>query len=264
MGGLSAERLLAAPDSVQAEVLDHLAWLASLSEAALPPDATPAARANVLRWRTAAHVFDGDLAAAAATAREAARLSAPGASGALSDVPLLPALVALYTPGTRLVFDLDRVPDDTDPGAADSVRQTQRALFSALRLRRGDRRGDPPMDDLLPILRAAQRGDGMPLARALHAGTLWMTEADILAVLPRITRGREAVARQLAWAPFSRPIGADWHFPWPQLNSIVLHRDLLRLAGAPAEAARWDAMYRRFDRALEDRRVLIALMLLGS
>jgi hypothetical protein len=36
---------------------------------------------------------------------------------------------------------------------------------------------------------------------------------------------------------------------------------VLRLAGATAAAASWDAIYRRFDHVFRDRRRLVALML---
>ncbi|HEX4416720.1 MAG TPA: hypothetical protein VH165_02425 [Kofleriaceae bacterium] len=174
----------------------------------------------------------------------------------LRDVSLLPAVVALYTPATALAFDLG---DTSEIG-----RKLWSHDFARLSLRRGDPvdKDDLGDSEFLAALQAAGAGDGRPLARRIGGvlRTRWK-DADVIAVLPRIRIGREAVVRQLTW---SRPLQWDLfdHAPlWAPALYAVTRREVLRLAGATDAAAAWDAIYRRFDRVFRDRQRLVALML---
>jgi hypothetical protein len=114
-------------------------------------------------------------------------------------------------------------------------------------------------------LAAAQAGDGGPLAELMGQPYQRWQDGDVIAVLPRIRTGREAIARQLTWLPRQRPAFApspdDPSSIWQLALQAVVRREAMKLAGAAAEAARWDAIYRRFDAVLDDRRRLVALML---
>jgi hypothetical protein len=48
---------------------------------------------------------------------------------------------------------------------------------------------------------------------------------------------------------------------WRLAVGAAIRREAMKLAGVADEAARWTAIYRRFDAVLDDRRRLIALML---
>jgi hypothetical protein len=287
-------------------------WLAAVAAPSLRSIA-------MLRWRTVAQVFDGDLTAAAATAQEARALAAANAPRAqlealqhdgeqllaevsalprvakgpghdretkalhqrlaqleqrsddlarrrsatlakLRDAPfdpgdaeLLPALVALHTPSTSLALP-PAVLGDTQK--LDYVR----TLYPQLMLRRGDPTGDGYAYDKT-ALHAAQQGDGRELASALGAPYRSLTDEDVMAVFPRITTGRDAVARQLTWStPSTRPSTDSDHFPFNLALHAVARRDALRIAGSP-DAERWDAIYRRLATVFRNRQKLVALLL---
>jgi hypothetical protein len=169
---------------------------------------------------------------------------------------LLPAVAALYTPATALEFDLG---DNSKIGSELWAHE-----FARLWLRRGD-----PIDkgyfsghELLAALQAAEAGDGRPLARQIGGDlrTSWK-DADVMAVLPRVRVGREALARQLAWSMPPHVTRFDKEPLWDHALYAVARREVLRLAGATYAAASWDAIYRRFDHVFRDRRRLVALML---
>jgi hypothetical protein len=251
----SAEQLLAQPE--EASAVHHLPWLAASARAALPADARPAQRSNVLRWLAVAQLLDGDRATAAVTARQAADLAAPlaGQQRALRDARFLPALVELYTSATTKLELSPPSPERFDP--------------RRLLLRRGEPFDSTPNidEDKTAALATAQRGDGRPLARLLlkeRIVTSPRIDGDLLAVLPRMTVGQDAVTRYLVWF---RDMHDHWAWHTPLTYRAVRafqRREVLRMAGATPEAARWDAVYRRHDQVLDDRRKLIPLVLLGG
>lgn len=241
-------------------------WLATTSpgeELALSDER----RVTRLRWRAVHQVIGEDLEGARQRARAALALASsargapegrdcPGAHCGLRH--LLPA-IALYTPATELGADL------TDPGADEATSWRRIWLFSFGRLLL--RQGEPidgayfgPSEELPPALADAQRGDGRALARFMAGnryGPRWWTDSDILAVLPRVTIARDEIAHQLRW---SIPIGSrNRSIPGAALYAFS-RREVMKAAGLHAEAARWDAIVRRLDAVLGDRRRLTALM----
>jgi hypothetical protein len=264
---IRAELQLAEPESWNNLIWTY-AWLAPEAAAHLPTDAAPAARASVLEWSTASHVLDGDIAAARNSARQAA-LEAPGL-----EVPedrlylaVLPAVVALYSTETDLEFDFDR--DGMKSGVAcdDRLRvgPCWHKQLSRLLLRRGDpidpRRDDGFAGSPVEPLAAAQRGDGRALMQTIGG---WFDGA-VMAILPRITSGRQEVITQLVWGASLEDSFSAWedeqHYPWSAAIHAFRRRALLRVAGASSEAERWDAIYRRFDAVFSDRRRLVPLIM---
>jgi hypothetical protein len=261
----SAEAIVARPDESLSRGATPLAWLAA--QASLAEDASALRRASVLRWRAVGQLFDGNVTAAAATAQAAAGLADTLEwRPSVDDATLLPALVALYTPTTALEFDLHRYARDAV--VSKETRELRARHFGGLLLRRGDELTPEFLtwvaeEDRAALRAAHQDGDARALTHSLSSFD-GIPEAHVLALLPRIRRGREALVRQFIWAPRSR-----WHIidaleeeaPWGMAAHAVTRRSVLRLAGANEEAARWDAIYRRFDQLFEDRRRLVALML---
>jgi hypothetical protein len=261
----SAEEVLARADDTGPSRSLHLAWVAAQARLALAGDAPALRRASVLRWITVGHVLDGDPAAAAVTAREAVAQSAlaPPRSEGMRDVAHLAAAVGLHTPSTAIEFDLARAPAGYEAEHAATVLGLWRFMFGSLLLRRGDSidaaRFTVP-GEVVVELDLARDGDGRSLASELGPGGSWL-DSLVMAVLPRVTSGREEIARQLVWSAPEGIVRLGHQFPWSLAGRAATRRDVLRMAGATDEAARWDAIYRRFDEAFEDRRRLMALLL---
>jgi hypothetical protein len=244
----------------QAPAFTARMWLAALA----PPELHTF---SLEAWRAVGHVLDGDLAAATASATAAAALAAapptanaPGPVHEPTDVDTylyLPGLIALRTPSTAVA-----IPHDPRPTPDPEVGARLRGLYPGLLLRAGDALDRTPLHDL-DALTAAEAGDGGPLARVMIGDPATWSDEAVMAVLPRITTGRDAVVRQLRWAPApNRPTIADAdHFPFNLALHAAARRDALQLAGASADAARWDEIYRRVAAVLKDRRKLAALVL---
>jgi hypothetical protein len=251
--------LLTTADELGGSRIAYLAWLVEM-ERGDRPDLDLRYRATLLRWRAVAEVLDDRADAAIATAREALALidallpemSRPRFMHAL------PAMVRLHTPAIALGPELDlEAAHRTDP-------ERTEMYLSRLMLRAGlataEHRYYPEYHG---VLVAAQQGEGRPLARFLGKRPWRWRDGDVMAVLPRIRTGREALARQLAWADrsFDQPSAYDPAMPWEHALYAASRREGMKLAGMPEEAARWDAIYRRFDAVLADRRRLLALLL---
>lgn len=170
--------------------------------------------------------------------------------------PLLPALVALRTPQTSLPID----PAAGDLGKSD----TWAFQFGPLWLRNGDSQMEVMLSDrLASSLKAAGAGDGLALAAMIRNTSFaeW-TDSQVMAVLPRIRTSRDVAIRQLVWSsPPHNPLDQDGVFPWRRALKAATRRDMFRIAGATEMAARWDAIFRRYDQALRDHRRLVALLL---
>jgi hypothetical protein len=251
--------VLAQPDTNMTERPGLAIWLAAIA----PPLAADAPALDQVvreRWKAVAATLGGDIAAG----REHAARALAAASSVvdrlertpLHDVATLPAVIELYTPGpvTYTIPTREAVPG--------------RWLhnFGGLLLRSGA----PPVqgtrfraDDVYTrALETAARGDGTALAACMdaHHDCLW-TDADVMAVLPRITTGREAVVRQLVWAVPEHNRQLELDVPWATALHAAARRAALHVAGEDAEAARWTEIYHRYDQALRDRRKLVALAL---
>jgi len=117
---------------------------------------------------------------------------------------------------------------------------------------------------LAPALAAAQAGDGAPLAEVFRTcRVMWIDVPDyLLAVLPRVTRHREELARALRlYHAIPTPSITNERLPFGDLDNIVASRDLARLAGDAEATAAWSALYARRTKPLADRDRLIALLL---
>lgn len=114
----------------------------------------------------------------------------------------------------------------------------------------------------LEALETARRtGDAAPLARALELAWPW-DSYDVPVVWPALTKNRAALVQHMIWR--DSPL-ADARvmlkYPWKWAVYAALRRAAFTAVGATDEAARWDAIYRRFDAVLSDRKKLVALIL---
>jgi hypothetical protein len=255
----TAESVLAQPDDLGPADAGLTIWLAAIAPP-LPPDAPALAQVWRARWQAVAATLGGDIAAArqhAARALAAAVKVRPLDRFELRDLATLPAVIELYTPGPVKY---------TIPAGQGVVPELWLHDFGRLLLRSGTPLVPGtyfgPDDAYTRALETAARGDGSALARRMgRQHDAWWTDADIMAVLPRITAGREAVARQLVWAVPRDNLRFDHHFPWSVALHAAARRAALHVAGEDAEAAGWAEIYKRYDQALRDRRKMVALAL---
>ena len=209
-------------------------WAASTDAADQP------AQALAWRWRARMHVVLGDLGAARADLERLAKVDSGFEVDATVD------LVALH--GSDLVV----VP-----------RHDWR--YNALRWRT-ERHPEVDADGLegpalAPALEQAARGDGRSLAGALEKYPyLWIYRHHVLAVLPRVTIGRDELARTLARL-FDRDAKREWRGPFAWVEHAALRRDFARMIGDRTQQARWQGIVDRHRAAFADRRRLIGVML---
>jgi hypothetical protein len=115
----------------------------------------------------------------------------------------------------------------------------------------GDERG-------LDVLRAAETGDGGPLAAKLLAGD-GPSQLDLIGVLPRIRTHRQEVLRALRirWEYLGyREIAS----PFAASHYAALERDIARLAGDREAERRWQAIVDAHARAYTAKDVLVSLL----
>jgi hypothetical protein len=165
--------------------------------------------------------------------------------------PMFHALVDLYTPTL-----------DT-PYVVDARVAPIAAFFTAsLAIRRGlppPPNGRPFESTLFTALESAEGGDDRRLLEALARPYASWQPMDLVAVLPRIRPPHAALVRELRWGRGQMDLSVK--FPSTTLLHAVARRTIFELAGDHDEAERWAAIARRFDHALRDRRVLVALTL---
>jgi hypothetical protein len=253
----SAEALLASLDDFAAERAGLVIWLSEIAPP-LGDNAAPIARLHRERWLTAASVLAGDLAAARDHAARAMATQVPDDVDAMSrqDLAMLSKLVAFYA----------GEPVEAAMPATVLSRDLWLHEFGSLLLRHGDPIAKNaylgPRDTYPKALEAATAGDGRALAVELaNNERSWWRDIDIIAVLPRIKLGREAVARQLAWSAPPDRERLQFNMPWSMATYSAGRRYALQLAGDTATAAWWDAIFKRYDQALRDRRKLVAIAL---
>ncbi|MEP6860267.1 MAG: hypothetical protein ABJE66_06595 [Deltaproteobacteria bacterium] len=170
-------------------------------------------------------------------------------------VPLTRQLL-LYTQSTAIPHDL---PDATEERHDAWAHQLAHVL-----LRDGlpypthlDRRTGQALDI------AQMLGDGAPLAARL-AESHQLRDLDLIAVLPRVTRGRAALVDAVRWmVPDNDPLGA-YGFPYVPATRAFTRRSVLDLAGDHGAAERWADIFRRYDAALADEHTLVALALASA
>ncbi|MBK7535021.1 MAG: hypothetical protein IPI49_06495 [Myxococcales bacterium] len=264
--GAEPEHVLCNPSRIQPSEWAALAWLVS-SAADQPAPADPVTKIHRLRWQTVAHAMDGDLPAAERSAAEAMALAAPLANPDLRDLQMLAPSARLYSPRTELGASFEVTAQlPADPDSVNWQRKAWLQRFGHLLAREGKPLADAylgPEPALPAALAPTQEGNGIPLAdhmlgRPRH--TSWWRDDDILSVLPRLRSGRERIAHLLVW--HAQPSWRTETSPFAAALHAFARREVLTLAGAPGEAARWDRIYRRVDEVLGDRKRLVALMLL--
>ncbi len=224
-------------------------WLAPDVVAALRgPEVDPMALAEALAWAANQAVLRGDLAAARAAAREVATLVPEPLRPYQSDEALkLVAGVELHTTTTELELPpAERYAESLYVRRGDAV-DLDNAVY-----------GNPACDvERHAAILAAQRGDGVALARVIQGcGFYWIgsTAQTLLAVVPRVQHGRAELATALTY--FRDNLPDD---PFERVAYAAMRRDLLRLAGADVEAARWAVIVDRHAAVLTDRDRLLAL-----
>jgi tetratricopeptide (TPR) repeat protein len=116
-------------------------------------------------------------------------------------------------------------------------------------------------DRLAAAVAAAQRGDGRPLASAMHACEVYsgFGISTLLGVLPRVTEGRAELAGALRWWDDMGSLGA--YEPFSNIAYAAAHRDIARFVGDNESAERWGEMAKRLTLVLEDRTRTVALIL---
>lgn len=252
------EELLAHPNDAAISPNWEL-WMFNGELAELPQER----RSLILRWRAAHRVLVGDIEGARAMAKEAIAIAPPPGDELVAyemrDLRHLLPSIALYTPDTQIGADLSEPPGELGY----SPRRGWLHDFGRLLLRDGQPIAGAyfgPDDELPDLLTLAQKGDGRPLARYMSGGryrTRWWNTSDVLAVLPRITIGREQVAKRLLW---SRPMT---YIYFNSVTSIALNafarREVMKAAGLTEAAEAWGAIVRRADEVLGDRKRLMAL-----
>jgi hypothetical protein len=253
----SPEKLLGTLDDFAGSHAGLAIWLSEVAPP-LGDTAAPLARLYRERWLTVAEVLAGDLAAARDHAARAVAIQIPDDREAFmrADLPMLPELVAFYA----------GEPVEAKMPAAELSRELWLHDFGALRLRHGDPIAKDayygPHESYPKALVAAVAGDGRALAVEMSDSSLsWWHDIDIIAVLPRIKLGREAVVRQLAWSAPQDQERLAFKLPWSIATYAAGRRSALQLAGDTARAAWWNEIYKRCDAALRDRRKLVALAL---
>jgi hypothetical protein len=114
---------------------------------------------------------------------------------------------------------------------------------------------------ILEALDVAQLlGDGGPLAQRL-ADDHELRDLDLIAVLPRVKRGRAQLVAAIRWmVPANDPLGVHG-FPFVGATRAFTRRTVLGLGGDRTGAARWADIFYAYDHALDDPRTLAALAL---
>ncbi len=248
--------VLGRPDDFDAYTLGTVIWLAK-SLTSMPAGTDPALQTRLEQWHAVAAVIDGDLAEAHEYAVKAviAVGADPNGRYVLRNLATLESMIDLYR--------ADATPSYTIPSEDSNERELWLRRFSGLLLRRGDPlpKGTyfGPADEYKHALEIAERGDGGPLANQLGSRDPWWQDIDVMSVLPRVKTGRDAVVRQLVWSVPTDHFRLDSRFPFSVALHAAARRASLQVAGASAEAGRWNEIYQRYDQALRDHRKLIAL-----
>jgi hypothetical protein len=230
-------------------------------------------RADRLRWRAVKQVLDNDPEGALATARQVVELAREIRKNSTPDdflftsrspVVLIPA-IELYTP---TIFE--RVGEQLAEAAKNEAEHAERMTGEP----RGRPAGDIDEHDLLRYSRLFARGRE-PLvpertrflddvAVAARDGrmdrVLSIVQSrryvrwhflDLLAVVPHLTGIHPQLRRELPHAPLrSYPFRSE-HLASRAVDAFA-YRELLEAVGATAPAARWDAIYRRYNAMLSD------------
>ncbi|MEO8703313.1 MAG: hypothetical protein ABI867_24920 [Kofleriaceae bacterium] len=257
----SPEEVLVKPAAMESMMDLPRVWLVGLEAKRLAEH--PEARTPVmLRWLAVSQTFRDDLAGARRSAAEAQTKVTPAKAFDNRNLQHLAPAIALYGDRTDTPVELDRVPGQSTDG---SLRAVWQHAFGRLLLRAGkplDVAYFGPDADFKAALFEAMQGDGIPLARYLTTATTpWWADGDVLAVFPQIQSGRDAVRAAVVGTKPREANLVAWHAEFGQIGYAIERRAVLRIVGATAEAARWDAIVHRLDAMLSDRRRLVALLL---
>jgi hypothetical protein len=223
---------------------DRYLWLAKLGFAAHPGDRT------ALAYDAALAALEGDQARAT---REIAEAQTRPDSDDASDLVPVAQAIALHAPGTIPAEHTDY----PHPGVAPLVA-----------LRDGAPTGELDVVSmecnlgLQEALATAATGNGAPLARLLgRCRMLFDANAGfILAVAPRVTSNRAELAAALR--TFHDGLGpSSYGAPFSEIVEAATRRDLARMTGDEASAARWQRIVTAQAKLLGDREKVEALLL---
>lgn len=223
---------------------DRYLWLAKLGLAAHPGDRT------ALVYDAALAALEGDQARATREIGEAQ--AKPDDPDDPSDIVPVAQAIALHVPGT-----IPAEPSDyPHPGIAPLVA-----------LRDGAPTGELDIvtlecsSEMRQALGTAAAGNGAPLATLLgHCRMLFDANAGfILAVAPRVTSNRGELAAALR--AFHDGLGpSSYGAPFSEIVEAATRRDLARMTGDEASAARWQRIVTAQAKLLGDRERLEALL----
>lgn len=267
----SPERLLIEPTGSRDGVA--YAWLVGVHRDQILASAPRSS--ELLRWLAVKTTFDGDTATATTLATEAQTLAAAEPEErdfeVRYDIKLLPAAIALYTDATQLGMDKlepkELLGEDADHFIRERLEERWHDEFAPLQLRDGGRVAHDRYAfyrEYGSALDGAADGDGGSLAARLHerSGDRW-SPMDVAAVLPRVTRDRDALLKALTVVSqtYAQESDADNDYPIGLLGLAIEMRAMYRLAGLKDQAKHWDEIYKRIDTALSDRKRLVALLI---
>ena len=214
-----------------------------------------------LAWAAVAATYDARYADGIALAKRAVAAAAIEDAGRFprhADLEYLAGSIALYTPITS-------DPILVAPAAPKQALGEWNFHGGHVQLRSRTVTADTylgPESTLADALRAAMNGDGTKLVEVMSAKYSWWHDIDAMAVLPRVTNTREQIATLLE-THRSTDSGRTWYGSrklFEVAARAIQRRGVLALAGRAESAAAWDAIYRRYDRVLSDRKRLVMLM----
>jgi hypothetical protein len=200
---------------------------------------SPSSSISSLTFRTHTALVLGD------TAKIAAELDAAASAATGRQRSAIEALRGLV----QLRSDADM---PYDPNIDEDVSGHASALRSGERIETQGRDFD--------ILRAAENGDGGPLAEALlRGGPTDAYQLDLIGVLPRIRTHRPDVLRALRIRWYSTEYDSVTS-PFAASRYAGFERDIARLAGDAEAQQRWQAIVDAHARVYTNKDVLLALL----
>jgi hypothetical protein len=224
---------------------DRYLWLAKLGLAAHPDDRI------ALAYDAALAALEGDQARATREIREA-QTKLDDRDDPSDVVPVAQA-IALHAPGT-----IPAEPSEfLHPGIAPLVALRDGAPTGEL-----DTVTLECNRELQEALTTAAAGNGAPLGRLLRSCRMLFdgNAGFILAVAPRVTSNRAELAAGLR--VFHDGLGpSSYGAPFSEIVEAAARRDLARMAGDEASAARWQRIVTAQAKLLGDREKLEALLL---
>lgn len=255
----TAEELLLQPEWSSYDALEL--WIP------IPDNGSKSAAADRLRIRAVKQVLDNDTAGALATAREVEILTAQIRAEdkdedyeyTLRTPDMLTPAIKLYTPelldGIVARFAASAKRNAERHGGVVRVQIDNLDEYDVMRFGRLFARSTEPLTaaqakHLSELTVAARAGDASKVMKILqHRRYASWYPLDLLVAVPHLPALRAQLAREL---PHTVP-SSYWSGP-PAARALdaFATRELFESVGATEAAARWDAIYRRYDKMLSD------------